>query len=427
MKDKLMHFKANFDSFCSKTFDGFNKWFRKHLLLIVFIVLTILALVARTSFINYVSGDMYCPLIPWFNYFREFGFKALGTYPNWNIVLENGTKVPCDYPVSYMNILAFLSLFSSNAIMTIKWSCFIADIALAIGVGLITYHFSKNKYTSLIAYVITLFAPSVFANSAIWGQCDQLYVAIIVFAFLLILKKHNCWASFLIGIAISLKLQSVFFLPFIVYLWLNKKYRLWNIFIIFVGAFITFIPSYIAGAPFMMPLEAYANQMGLYMNANYGSGSMYAFLEMASLKDFFNNGFNIIFAFCVIAFTLFVLYFNKIECNEKNMTYIATLFAIVCPFVLPHMHERYFFMADIFVLIYVLVFKRKYYLAPLMIFSSFNNYTHFLTGEYIFKFLGQDCVRLSALINLFIIISLIKGFKIVKQNHDENTLIEQVS
>ena len=149
-----MHFKANFDSFCNKTFDGFSKWFRKYLLLIVFIVLTILALIARTSFINYVSGDMYCPLIPWFNYFREFGFKALGTYPNWNIVLENGTKVPCDYPVSYMNILAFLSLFSNNAIMTIKWSCFIADIALAIGVGLIIYHFSKNKYTSLIAYVI---------------------------------------------------------------------------------------------------------------------------------------------------------------------------------------------------------------------------------------------------------------------------------
>ena len=85
-------------------------------------------------------------------------------------------------------------------------------------------------------------------------------------------------------------------------------------------------------------------------------------------------------------------------------------------------------MADIFILLYVIVFKRKYYLAALMIFSSFNNYTHFLTGEYIFKFLGQDSVRLSALINFFIIISLIKDFKIIKQNNNKTTnLIEQVS
>ncbi len=157
-----------------------------------------------------------------------------------------------------------------------------------------------------------------------------------------------------------------------------------------------------------MPFKAYINQMGLYMNANYGAGSIYAFLEMTSLKDCFNKGFNIILALMLVLIMMFVIYYKKIAATPKNIIYVASLFALLCPFVLPHMHERYFFMADMLILIYVFVYQKQYYLAALMIFSSFNNYTHFLTGEYIFKFLGQDCVRLSALINLIILVMLLK-------------------
>lgn len=419
MKTKFNTLISNFNNWCNKSFDTFNTWFRKHLLLIVFLFVTIVALIARTAFINYTSGDMACPLIPWFNYLRENGnFKALGNYPNWEIYLSNGIKVPCDYPVSYINILAFLSLFSSNAIATIKWSTFIADILLALGVLFIVHYFTKNKFISLISYICVLFAPSVFANSALWGQCDQTYVAIIVWAFYLLLKEKNCLASILIGLAISLKLQSVFFLPFLVFLWLNKKYRMGNLLIIFVTIFITFIPSYIAGAPFVMPFNAYINQMGLYPNVNYGSASMYAFLEMT--KN--NEVFSLSFALIIILLVLFVFYYKKVTCTKKNMVYVAAFFALICPFVLPHMHERYFFMADIFILIYVFVFKKQYYLAALMIFSSVNNYTHFLTGAYIFKFLDQDCVRLSALINLFIIIKLIRNFKDLEREQNVELL-----
>ena len=132
---------------------------------------------------------------------------------------------------------------------------------------------------------------------------------------------------------------------------------------------------------------------------------------MTLLAECFNKGVSILFALAVLLFIMFVLYYKKVECNENNMLYVAALYAIITPFVLPHIHERYFFMADMFILMYVIVRKKQYYLAPLMIFSSVNNYTHFLTGEYIFKFLGQDCVRLSALINLAIIIILLVNMR----------------
>ncbi|MCH5180748.1 MAG: hypothetical protein J1F32_06015 [Erysipelotrichales bacterium] len=407
---------ASFNDLCQKCFDGFINFFRKHILLIVFIVLSILALVMRILFFQYLSGDMASFLIPWTNFFKENGnFLALAKMnecPNAN------------YLYGYYNLLAFVSIFKGEPINLVKSISVFFDFALAIGVSLVTYHFTKNKTTSLISYLATLYAPTVFANSAVWGQCDQIYVCFVVYAFLLILKKKNIWATLVIGIALGFKIQTIFILPLLGFMWLNKKYRIWNLFMLPLGFLITILPSYLVGGAFTAPFEAIGLQLGQYADMNYGSGSMYAFMEMGSLAECFNKGTAIIFAAAILLFVMFVLFYKKVECNEQNIMYVAALYALLTPFVLPHMHERYFFMADIFILLYVIVRKKQYYLAPLMIFSSINTYTHFLTftavqvdgkwvaeHQYIFKFLGQDSVRLSALINLFILIVLFLNMK----------------
>ena len=403
MEAIMKKFLDSFNKWSNNVFDNFNKFFRKHLLLIVFIVLSLIALAMRILFIDYLSGDMASFLVPWFNYFRENGhFLALKT-------IDQATNN--DYLLGYNNLLALMSYFGGRPIAIIKSISFFFDFALAIGVGLVTYHFSKKKITFLISYLIVLFAPSVFANSALWGQCDQIYVCLVVYTFLLFLKKKNILGSLLLGIAFSFKIQTIFFVPLLGFMWLNKKYRLWYLLLIPVGFMISALPCYFVGGEFVKPFTIIGKQFGEYSNLNYGAGSMYAFLEMTLLAECFNKGVSILFALAVLLFIMFVLYYKKVECNENNMLYVAALYAIITPFVLPHMHERYFFMADMFILMYVIVRKKQYYLAPLMIFSSVNNYTHFLTGEYIFKFLGQDCVRLSALINLAIIIILLVNMR----------------
>ncbi|HOA11121.1 MAG TPA: hypothetical protein PKO14_01705, partial [Bacilli bacterium] len=129
-------------------------------------------------------------------------------------------------------------------------------------------------------------------------------------------------------------------------------------------------------------------------------------------------------AFIAIGVTLLVLFHYKVPATPKNIIYVTALFSLVSPFFLPHMHERYFYMADAFLIIYVLVFKRKYIYAALMSFSSVLTYTHFLTGQYIFKFLDKDCVRLSALINLGLIIALIIDAKSVLEKEPAEELLE---
>ena len=234
-----------------------------------------------------------------------------------------------------------------------------------------------------------------------------MYVALVVWTVWLLLRKHPVLAMIPLGFAISIKLQSVFFLPVLIYMWLAKEFKLRNMLIIFLVIFSTFLPSYLAGAQFAMPFKMYYEQItSIYSNANYGAGSMYAFFEMAKFEDGINKG-GVFLAFTFIGIALLILYHYQVPATKKNLVFVSVLFSLLSPFVLPHMHERYFYMADVFLIIYVIIYRRKYLFAALMSFSSVITYTHFLTGEYIFKFLGTDSVRLAALINLGLLIGLI--------------------
>lgn len=60
---------------------------------------------------------------------------------------------------------------------------------------------------------------------------------------------------------------------------------------------------------------------------------------------------------------------------EKNLIVkLALVSAILMPFTLPHMHERYFFPADVLSIIYAFYFPRFFFIPILVISASFFSY-----------------------------------------------------
>ena len=409
---KIKNFFQGIERFCDSIYTWFMNFFKKYYLLISLVAVFIISLIIRICFLDYLSGDMNGALLPWFNYLKNNGhFLALKTYPNWE-------GIRCDYPVGYLNILAILSYLPGKGIHLIKYSSFFFDYALAFAGFLIIKQITKNKFIWFITSSVLMLFPTGILNSALWGQCDQLYTCAILFSIYFIIKNRPNIAMIFLGLGLSCKLQATFFLPVLIYLWINKKFKLRHFITLFLTVFASFLPSYFVGAPFAMPFEMFVTQMtSLYANANYGAGSMYAFFEFSSLTNGINNGAGVLFALLIFGLTIVLLHHYKIEYTIENFIYVSTLFSLICPFVLPHMHERYFFFADVMMIIYVIVFKRKYILAILMSFSSILAYTHFLMGGYIIKFLDTDCVRLAALINLSIIITLIYDAKKLKKGN----------
>lgn len=416
MKDKVKSYLERFNQICDKIYDTFISFVRKHVFIIASIILVVLSFIIRWCFIYYTSGDMYHALIPWMEALKQGGgFLALKYYPTF-------PSATADYPLAYFNLLALMSYLPIDSIISIKLISFFFDYALAFGVFLVVKKITNKNSLAFLTFYIMLFMPTGILNSALWGQCESIWACYIVYAIYFILKNKNIMAMFLIGISLATKLQTVFFLPTIVWLFLARKVKLREMILIPIGVFITFIPGLLFGASFSEAIKMYFTQMGKYPNANYGSANMYAFLQFGQLYDYFNNGASILFALSILGIVLVFLFHYKkgVPFTFHNFIYVTTLYAILTPYVMPHMHERYFFFADVMMILYVIITKRRKFLPITMQLASFFCYTNFLFGHYEFSFLqGEDIVMIASLINLFNIYILIKDFKFLEVNEEQ--------
>ena len=72
--------------------------------------------------------------------------------------------------------------------------------------------------------------PTAFSNSALWGQCDSIYTAFVVFTLYFMLEEKYNLAFIMYGFALTFKLQAIFILPCIGIIFLkNRKFSILKI------------------------------------------------------------------------------------------------------------------------------------------------------------------------------------------------------
>ncbi len=417
MLAKLKTFFKKFDEVSNQIYDTFFAFVRKHVFIIALIILLITSFLIRWCFIDYHSGDMDHYLVPWMDHIKgNGGFLALKSWPNFS-------NSRCDYPLAYVNLLALMSYFPLSSIAAVKFISFFFDYALAFGVFLIVKEITHKKSVAYFSLFIMFFMPTDILNSALWGQCEALWACCIIYAIYFILKNKNFLAMFILGLSVATKIHTVFFFPTLVWLFLVKKVKLREMLLIPLAIFITIIPGLIVGVNINDALGIYATQMGQYKNANYGSANMYAFLQYDKLYDFFNAGAALYFGLSILGMVLLFLFYYKkgVPFTAKNFIHVAAVYAILSPYVMPHMHERYFFFADVMMILYTIITRRRKFLPITMQLASIFCYANFLFGHYHFGFLGfEDIVLFASLLNLFNIFVLINDFKYLETNSSNN-------
>ena len=78
------------------------------------------------------------------------------------------------------------------------------------------------------------------------------------------------------------------------------------------------------------------------------------------------------------------LYSKKEYLDNTLLFDAAFLFVLIMPFLLPRMHERYFYLAEILSIIYVFVHRERLFVAPVIQLSGFCIYGAYLFGYRIF-------------------------------------------
>ena len=228
--------------------------------------------------------------------------------------------------------------------------------------------------------------PTVFLNGSLWGQCDSTYAALAILGIYCALDDRPVLSMILAALSFGFKLQAVFVLPVYAVLWMKGKFKLRH-FAVFPAAYILLVlPAVLLGRPFLETITLYFNQTGsIGSGLNYNSPSIYSMFQY-SLPQEYNaaaSALGIIAAAVYMVAILVVCYVNRNRLTEKSILAAALLFAIGIPFLLPHMHDRYFFAADILSIITAFAAVRFSAIPLLVQFASLLGYHAYLKLRYL--------------------------------------------
>lgn len=335
------------------------------------VTLLLAAFTARLLALPYETLDYQNFLSPWVDFYRNNGgFLALG-HPVGN------------YNVPYLYFLALFSYSSIRDLYLIKLLSILFDVLLAWGAMRIVSRLTDSPLRRAGVFFAVLFLPTVFLNGAFWGQCDSIYVALAVLALANALEDKPYTSLTLLALSFGFKLQAVFVMPVFAALLFSGKLR-WRHLPAFPVAYILLIlPAVCAGRPFWETLTLYFRQTGSIGDGlNYNSPSVFAFFQSVSDKEAAAKAALVAAcAFMLLILCLCFVYRKRLD--DAGIVIAAVLLAVGIPFLLPHMHDRYFFAADILSLVLAFGLPLLSPAAALTQFASLLGYYAYLVRRYL--------------------------------------------
>lgn len=338
--------------------------------------ITIAAMLIRLFFFSYQSTDYTNFLHLWFEELKaEGGLAAIG-------------RPVGDYMVSYIYIMALLTYLPIPDFISIKLVSCIGDIILAWYAMRLVSKASQSPALPKIAYTAVLFLPSVILNSSAWAQCDAIYTAALLACVYYFVESKPTKAMLAYGIAFIFKLQAIFLAPLLLLLLLKRRVKIKHFFIVPLIYLITIIPAFLAGRPFTQLVTIYFSQTKTYTALSSNAPNLYAWLKPESTTALTVIGVLITAAF--IIFTIVFVIKKKFVLTPQFLIQFAFLSTVMLPFLLPRMHERYFYPAEILAVICILLFPKLRVPAVTVIICSL-----LVTCGFLFGFLYGSAAILS--------------------------------
>jgi Gpi18-like mannosyltransferase len=367
---------------------GFNSRTLKYC---AFGLLFLLALVLRLLLYKSINYDYVYYISPWYDHIKSNGgFAALkDNFYNYN--------------PPYLYLIALVTYLPIPEMLALKGISIVFDFVLAFFTYLIIHLKYKRSTAACIGALVLLFAPTIVLNSAVWGQCDAIYTAFCLGCLFFLLKDRGGWACAFFSLAISFKLQAIFVLPVLLIVLIKRKTALKDylkyLLLILAIFFVLLIPTLIAGRSLGSILSVYPAQIAtggvgtdipgapvvnasqaanvfLPTNLTYDAPSFYQWLPVAPGMYWMYAG--ILLAGLMVLLVSILVWTSKIALTPAIIVKIAFVLVLAIPFLLPRMHERYFYVADVVSIIYAFYTPRFYYIAIMVQICSFSSYVPFL-------------------------------------------------
>lgn len=209
------------------------------------------------------TGDYVYFFDNWYTQIMADGIKSIGERIS-------------NYPPMYLYILYLVSvLFRTVYLTAIKIPSVICDFISAWFMYRIVRLKFGRRPAGVLSALILLFTPTVFLNSAAWGQIESIYTAPLLACIYYLLRKKSWAACIAFGISVSIKLQAIYLVPFLLILWIRKEVSFKHLGAIPAVYLISLLPAWIAGRPFSELLTIYTSQVSGYEGLVHNATSFY--------------------------------------------------------------------------------------------------------------------------------------------------------
>jgi len=339
-------------------------------MLVIALLLLFAAFGGRYLLIGYESGDYRQWLSWWMEHFRDNGgFLAL-RYPVGN------------YNMPYLYFLALFSYIPIRDLYLITLLSTLFDVIMAWYVMRLVGLFTECQVRKFAAFFAVLLLPTVVLNSSMWGQCDSIFTAFLVMSVFYALSKRPSLSVITVTIAFAFKLQAIFLMP-IFFIFLVKRYVKIRHLLLFPAVYLlTALPAILFGREPVSTILFYLYQAGTVGTAlTNNAPSIFTLTITSGLNPLapahlvrlgIMAGF--VFIFAVYAITCR----PKVKLTKEMALLSAFVLSLGVPFFLPHMHDRYFYTAEVLAVAVGMVWLPKLVLIPLTQFASLLAYHFFL-------------------------------------------------
>ncbi|WP_066816173.1 hypothetical protein [Sphingomonas mali] len=334
---------------------------------------TLLALVAAASLYvliwNWFGKDLPDYLVPWFEHIRRTGPIAAFAHPFGNytppylyLLAATTLAAPLADPIT---LIKLLSVAGTIGLVAAMWRLLAAlDVA----------HPSRKA-------IIVFALPSVILNAGLLAQCDAMWAAVSVMALTAAVKRRHAAMLAWCGFALAIKLQPAFTAPIFIALLIGWRVpiRLWPV---APTAFIAaMLPAWLLGWPAADLATIYLRQADWSPLLSLNAPNIWAIAQaLPMIGDLPLTGLAIATAVGVSAGL--IARFAWQPPDRDQLLAAALLVTLATVGLLPRMHERYFFLADVLAL--GLAFarndRRSWKIAGLVQFASLAGLAAYVSG-----------------------------------------------
>ena len=274
------------------------------------------------------------------------------------------------------------TIFLSQWVATFRDNGGFGAIKLSIG----NYNVPYLYFLAAISYlpVPDLYLIKLFSILFLWGQCDALYGALTLHALASALESRPKTSAALLGVAFSFKLQTVFILPLWAVLWIARRTQFRDLLLFPAAYALTCVPALLLGKPLGDILGVYVGQTQEGAGAlNYNCASIFSMVPYGTqLDEALSARLGILAAFALVLLLLVLAAVFRDRLNDRALLLCGVVLTVGVPFLLPYMHDRYYFLADVLTAACACILPRSLPAAVLVQLSSFSAYLTYLRMKY---------------------------------------------